>query len=224
MNETVGSYATDFAPRDASGRRCLPAMRRSPAAARLCWVMAALAALLLLAAPARAQTKFSDVIGHSIQAGWNETVRVRLDDGSEYSRDRIVKMTLYVGSQNHVFERTASVGVVCRQQLCGRRGEGPPAKDMNVSSLGAQGAKTWTFEGAALAKMVQLPEGARRVIVDFAGGPDALTCSISLHDLRKDGVGSVVAQHGTATEEVLSDAISSESCKVTQGNLLSESN
>jgi hypothetical protein len=186
--------------------------------------MMATAALALAAAPARAQTKFSDVIGHSIQAGWNDTVRVRLDDGSEYSRDRIVKMTLYVGSQNHVFERTASVGVVCQQQRCGRRGEGQPAKDMNVSSLAAQGAKTWSFEGAALAKMVQLPEGARRIVVDFGGGVDALTCSISLHDLRKDGAGSVVARHGTATEVVLSHTISGESCKVTQGNLLSEAN
>jgi hypothetical protein len=222
MNETFGSPATDFCPVDVFGRRGPAPTRRSTAAKRLGWIMMALVAPALLAIPARAQTKFADLVGHSIQAGWTDTVRVRLEDGSETSRDRNVEMTLYVGAQNHVFERTISDGLHCRRNRCGARLD--PRKDVNVASLGAQGARAWSFEGAALVKMVQLREGARRIVVDFGGGGDALTCSISLHDLHKDGVGSVVARHGTATEEVLSHTISSESCKVTQGNLLSESN
>ena len=193
---------------------------RITAAARLAAL--AIAGLTTLLAPARAQVSSADLVGHSIKLEWTNTVVFRREDGSEWPREGTVRMTLYIGTQNHVFERTARQATNCGKR-CARGGAASDSHE-NVAGLGEMaGHGRWTFERGALVKMIQLPSGARRIVIDFTGSGGAPACSVSLQDLHRAGESKIVGTNllGAKLEEI-SHTISGESCEVVSGNLIAD--
>jgi hypothetical protein len=193
---------------------------RINAAARLATLV--LAGLPALSAPTRAQVSSADLVGHSIKVEWTNTVVHRFDDGSEKAGEGVTRMTLYIGTQKHVFERSARQAVNCGRRC--RNGGGNSDLHENVGGLGQMaGRGRWTFENGALVKMVQLPSGARRIVIDFAGSGGAPTCSVSVRDLRRTGEDKIVDRTiGGAGLQELSHTISGQSCEVVSGNLLAD--
>ena len=179
-------------------------------------------AVTALSAPARAQVSSADLAGHSIKLEWTNMTVWRRADGSEMPREGVTRMTLYIGTQNHVFEHSALQATNCGKRCT--RGGAPSATHDNVGGLGEMvGRGRWAFERGALVKMIQLPVGARRIVIDFAGSGGAPTCSISLQDLHRAGESKIVGSNisGAALEEI-SHTISGQSCEVVSGNLLAE--
>jgi len=167
---------------------------------------------------AAAEIRQSDLIGHSIEAAWTDSVRYRRTDGSERNRDKVVRVILYIGAANHIFERETS------QQISSNHHwqPGPRLKE-DVEALGDSEGKTqWQFENDELIKMHRIRRGAHRMVIDFQGAGDAPTCSVSLIDLHKGEAGPIVTKSNRTGSilEILSHTISDVSCKVTKGNLL----
>jgi hypothetical protein len=178
------------------------------------------AALAALAGPARAEVKIADLVGHSLKISWHNTIVVKTEDGGEDTRNATTNMTLYVGEQRHVFERVEKEADRCAHKCRGQ----VSSEAEHVHGLGALGGEgQWTFEQGALVKMIQLPEGARRVVVSFEGASGALACAVALRDLHKSGDERIVSLSiAGAPMEVISHTISGESCEVVQGNLLAQ--
>jgi len=204
-------------------RREGPMRRKSRSAALRAGGLLAIAALAPFAAPAHAEVKLVDLVGHSLKVSWTNTALIERDDGSKVTGQSVTNMTLYVGAQKHVFER-----IVRERARCPGKCRGGPLSDTHESvvGIGELGPKKqWTFEQGALVRMLQMPSGARRLVIDFGGAGDALTCSIAVHDLRENGEGPIISRSISGeTIKILSRSISGEACEVVQGNLIAGDN
>jgi hypothetical protein len=196
-------------------------------------ILAGFVAMQVWSGQASAEVRYSDVAGYSVQIAWTDSPTYRTKDGREATKGRTIRKTLYLGARNHIFERTVvdqnkgglnlGMGPGGQSHGAGLRASwrGDTRKHEEVAGLGETGPELqWAFKDGALIKMLRLREGAQRLTIALTAEGGSFGCSLTVQDLRENGVGRVVDDSGIV-QEVVSRTVSVQSCKVEKGNLIS---
>ena len=146
--------------------------------------------------------------GKSILINWSESRRERTESGEERSRNTPFKMTIYVSTQDRIFNRL-SVGAGNSDQTAGSSDASRFASRSVVFS-GSRVSVTNTFMGAA---------GARQISANFDANFTGCSANVAI---GRSGTGQPVKQRlmGGGHVVLLSASVGSVNCSIIDGNAL----
>ena len=176
----------------------------------LIWVVS----ILSVASAANGATKPpSALLGKSVLLSWQET-RIERRAGSPdfHPVSGTIKLTIYIGTDGHVFNRYGNIT------------SGRTFQDDQVAGANRVG-RPWQFEGTSMRTITPFiavkgkPSAARNITVNFRN--EFTQCSVSSTWAKENGSGTTVtaSPHDRSLVETQSVSSAAESCIVQSGNV-----
>ncbi len=171
--------------------------------------MAALAVAALIGSVLPVGAAPAQLLNKSLVLSWTTTVTQRGPDGQTVSRQLSFNRTIYVSSNGRLFQRATRSSA--RMQGTSELGPGDKALSKTGEAAGLR------FAGDRLVGNVAFAAGAAQFTVSFGGGFSSCSVDVSLGreggQMRRKGLDGRMY-------EILSTAVSGQTCSIREGNLL----